>query len=68
MKRDIYTSISHPVGEPFAAPALPDEAIDVGAHSLLSTHLSADGANLVTLWRATVVEPDPVSDTEPPTA
>jgi hypothetical protein len=68
MRREVYTSISHPVGEPFAAPALPAGALDEGAHSLVGSHVTADGANIVTLWHATVVEPDPVSDTEPPPA
>lgn len=61
----MFITVSHPVGEQFSAPPLPEHAIDAGSHSLVSTHLVAhgDSVSVVTLWRATVDEPE----TEPAT-
>lgn len=61
MRRDVFLSVSAPLGEQFSPPPLPDNALEGTHPAFISSHVVAGKGelNIVTLWRSTVELPEP---------
>lgn len=65
MRRDVFLSVSAPLGEQFLSPPLPEHALDGTHPAFISSHVVAnsEGMAVVTLWRSTVELPDGAGET-----